>query len=41
MFQLIQAGRIELSLGEYEAALVHVLAAQRLAPTAHDPLGTG
>lgn len=41
MFQLIQAGRIELSLGESLAALTHVREAQRLAPAVHDPLGTG
>ena len=41
MFQLIQAGRIELFLGERAAALAHVREAQRLAPAAHDPLGSG
>ena len=41
VFQLIQAGRIELFLGERAAALAHVREAQRLAPAAHDPLGSG
>lgn len=41
LFQLVQAGRIELALGEYDAARAHVEAARRLVPAAHDPLGTG
>ncbi len=41
LFQLVQAARIELALGEYDAARTHVEAARRLIPAAHDPLGTG
>ncbi len=41
LFQLIQAARIELALGEYDTARAHVEAARHLIPAAHDPLGTG
>jgi tetratricopeptide (TPR) repeat protein len=41
LFQLVQAGRIELALGEYAAARAHVVEAPRLIPAAHDLLGTG
>lgn len=41
LFQLVQAARIELALGEYNAAHAHVEAARQLVPAAHDPLGTG
>ena len=41
LMQLVQAGRIELALGEYETARTYVARARRLVPTAHDPLGTG
>lgn len=41
LFQLVQAARIELALGEYEAARAHVEAARQLVPAAHDYLGTG
>ncbi len=41
LFQLVQAARIELALGEYDAARTHVEAARLLIPSAHDLLGTG
>ncbi|MGI4820578.1 MAG: hypothetical protein ACRYFV_05130 [Janthinobacterium lividum] len=41
LFQLVQAGRIELASGKYAAARAHVVEAQRLIPAAHDLLGTG
>lgn len=37
----MQAGRIELALGEYAAAHAHVAEVRRLVPMAHDLLGTG
>jgi hypothetical protein len=37
----VQAGRIELVLGEYATARAYVAQARRLIPAAHDPLGTG
>jgi signal transduction histidine kinase len=41
LMQLVQAGRIELALGEYDTARAYVAQARRLVPAAHDPLGTG
>jgi hypothetical protein len=41
MFQLVQAGRIELAWGEYAAARAHVVEAQCFIPVAHNLLGTG
>jgi signal transduction histidine kinase len=41
LMQLVQAGRIELALGEYGTARAYVAQARRLVPAAHDPLGTG
>jgi signal transduction histidine kinase len=41
LFQLVQAGRIELALGDYVTAYTHVAQARRLLPVAHDLLGTG
>jgi hypothetical protein len=40
LFQLVQAGRIELASGEYTAR-AHVVEAQCFIPVAHDLLGTG
>jgi signal transduction histidine kinase len=41
LFQLVQAARIEVALGEFDAAHSHVEAARQLVPAAHDALGTG
>ena len=41
LFQLVQAGRIELSLGDYATATTYLTEARRLIPAAHDFLGTG
>ncbi|RZK54375.1 MAG: hypothetical protein EOO59_11500, partial [Hymenobacter sp.] len=41
LMQLVQAGRIELALGEVAIARTYVAQAQHLVPAAHDPLGTG
>ncbi len=41
LLHLVQAGRIELALGEVAGASAYVAQARRLVPAAHDPLGTG
>jgi signal transduction histidine kinase len=41
LFQLVQAARIEIALGDYATATTYLTEARRLLPAAHDFLGSG